>query len=87
MARRFVSMAELVSRIGFSKSHIYRLINQGSFPKPVPLGSQKIAFLEAEIELWITGRLQARDAGEGCVARRDKARASVQNTRRCRANG
>ncbi len=87
MARRFISMAELVCRIGLSKSQVYRLINEGSFPKPVPLGPQKIAFLDSEVEAWITQRLRARDAREGEATRREKARASVQHTRRCRIHG
>lgn len=82
MAERFISMDEVLDRIGFSKSHLYRRIAEGSFPQPVPLGPQKIGFLEREVEDWITARLRARDEGEGAAARRQLARHAVASRRR-----
>ena len=77
MGDRFISMSEVLDRICLSKTHLYRKINAGHFPRPVPLGPQKVAFLESEIEAWISERLQARDEREGAAARRERARKSV----------
>jgi prophage regulatory protein len=79
MGDRFISMSEVLDRICLSKTHLYRKINAGQFPRPVPLGPQKVAFLESEIETWIAARLQARDQDEGMQARRERARKSANS--------
>ena len=77
MGDRIISMIEVLDRICLSKTHLYRKINAGQFPRPVPLGPQKVAFLESEVEAWMGARLQARDQDEGVQARRERARKSV----------
>lgn len=47
---------------GYSKSHIWRLVAQGRFPKPVPLGPNSSGWVEAEVQAWIAGRIAKRDA-------------------------
>ena len=79
MSDRFISMSEVLDRICLSKTHLYRKINAGQFPKQIPLGPQKVAFLESEIEAWMKARLHAREFNEGVQARHEKARTSVQN--------
>lgn len=73
MTERFISMTEVLDRICLSKTHLYRKINAGQFPKPVPLGPQKVAFLESEIEAWMAARLHAREQNEGVEDRRARA--------------
>ena len=80
MAERFISTAVVLDRVCLSKTHLYRKINAGEFPRPVPLGPHKVAFLESEIEAWMAARLQARDQDEGVQARRERARMSVRRT-------
>ena len=80
MPERFISVAEVLDRVGFSRTHLYRKINAGSFPRPVPLGPQKVAFLESEIVEWMEERLRARAQNEGVEARRERARSSVGKT-------
>ena len=77
MGDRFLSMSEVLDRICLSKTHLYRKINAGQFPRPVPLGPQKVAFLESEVEAWMSDRLRAREREEGAEARRERARYSV----------
>ena len=81
MSDRFISMSEVLDRICLSKTHLYRKINAGQFPRPVPLGPQKVAFLESEIEAWISERLKARDAAEGVTVRRERALRSIRNAK------
>jgi prophage regulatory protein len=66
-------MDEVIDRVSFSKTHIYRKIADGTFPRPVPLGPSKVAFLEREIEEWIAARVDARERGEGAERRRNRA--------------
>lgn len=40
-----------------SKPSLYRMINIGEFPRPVPIGRQRVAFIEAEVQSWITTRI------------------------------
>ena len=73
MGERFISMAEVIDKVGLSQTHLYRKINAGTFPKPVPLGPMKVAFVESEIDEWMDERLRARGRGEGADARRERA--------------
>ena len=79
MAERFISTAVVLDRVCLSKTHLYRKINAGEFPRPVPLGPHKVAFLESEVEDWMAARLRAREADEGGEARRERATWSVSH--------
>ena len=64
--------------IPYDRSHLWRLCKKGEFPKPVPLGANRIAWLESEIEAWIKKRVAARDSrGE---AHADVARRAERET-------
>lgn len=41
------------SRVGLPTSTIYRRIANGTFPKPVKIGAQSVAWVEAEILDWL----------------------------------
>ena len=79
MADRFISTAIVLDRVCLSKTHLYRKINAGEFPRPVPLGPKRVAFLESEIEDWMAARLRAREQDEGAEARRERATWSVSH--------
>ncbi|PHM70217.1 helix-turn-helix transcriptional regulator [Xenorhabdus kozodoii] len=57
MSNKFIRLDEVLSRIGYSKSWTYKLIDKGEFPKPVKIGSRSIAFIESEINEWIEQRI------------------------------
>ena len=61
MSERFLAPKEVFSRISLSRTHVYRLIRTGRFPRPVPLGPQRVAFLETEIEDWMAARIRERE--------------------------
>lgn len=60
MAERFISLRDVLTRTSLSKTHTYRLINAGLFPRPVPLGPRRIAFVEREVNDWLLSRVEAR---------------------------
>lgn len=80
MANRFIPMDEVIDRVSFSKTHIYRKIAAGTFPRPVPLGPHKVAWLESEISDWMAGRVDAREAKEEVSERRSRALRSVRRS-------
>lgn len=77
MAQKLFPMRALLECICISKTELYRRINRGDFPKPVPIGRQRVAFIEAEVESWIAARIEARDTGEGAETRRNRATRAV----------
>lgn len=58
---RFIRMREATKKTGLSKSSIYDLMAQGLFPKTVNLGGRSVAFVEAEIDVWMAERITARN--------------------------
>lgn len=57
---RILRRAEVEARTGFKRAHIYSLIKEGRFPKPVPLGVRAVGWISTEVDQWINDRLQAR---------------------------
>ena len=47
-------MHEVLNRTGFCRAWIYRLIKQNRFPEPIKIGERAIAFIESEIDEWIS---------------------------------
>lgn len=62
-AHSLIRLAEVKRRTGYSKAWLYRLISQNRFPKPVKIGTRSIAFVEGEIDDWISDRI-AESRGE-----------------------
>lgn len=60
---RFLRLADVRSRVGLSRSQIYRLAT-GDFPKAYGLGARAVAWLESDIDAWIRARVrQSRGTG------------------------
>jgi len=77
---RVVRMRELAARLALSSSHIYALIQQGRFPKPVALipGGRAKGWPERELTAWLQHRVEIRDLEarsrlEASKASQDKA--------------
>jgi len=59
---RFLRFPEVKKRVGFSRSQVHLLINQGKFPAPIKLGARASAWLESSIDQWISERISASQA-------------------------
>lgn len=46
--------------IGYSRDHLRRMVKAGKFPMPIPLSESRIAWVEAEIDDWLTSRAAQR---------------------------
>ena len=62
MSNTLRRLPEVQRRTGYSKAWIYRLISQDRFPSAVKIGSRAIAFVESEVDEWISQRIEERDA-------------------------
>ena len=54
--KRALRMLDIQHKTGLSKTHIYRLIKRGLFPKPFHLSERAIAFFESDIDNWLNAR-------------------------------
>lgn len=58
---RILRLPDVKELVGLSRSTIYRLIEQGDFPRAVSLGGHKaVGWHESAIEQWIASRPAAR---------------------------
>jgi prophage regulatory protein len=55
----FLRLTQVKQRTGLSRSSIYAKISLGEFPAPVNLGARAVAWIEAEIDQWISDRVKA----------------------------
>jgi prophage regulatory protein len=62
MGLRLISTDDLRPKgIPYSKPHLWRLEKAGKFPKRVPIGASRYAYVEAEIDKWVEDRVRDRD--------------------------
>ncbi len=55
----FLRLPEVKAVTGLSKTSIYELIREKSFPAPVRLGSRAVAWVKSEIRQWAVERVRA----------------------------
>ncbi len=61
MGARLLHLKEVLRLTSLSRTSIYRLMDLGTFPASVSLGS-RVAWIEAEVSEWIDARIAARAA-------------------------
>ena len=54
-AVRILRPSQVLARTGLSKSTLYELIAEGSFPSPIRISARARGWLEAEVHEWIRG--------------------------------
>lgn len=55
-------LPEVKRRTGISRSLIYRLIQEETFPRNIPLGGRTVAWSSIDVDLWINERIAAAKA-------------------------
>lgn len=58
MAHTILRLPAVKARTGLSRSTIYLRIAQGEFPQPINLGQRAVGWIEADIEVWLAGRIE-----------------------------
>jgi prophage regulatory protein len=56
----FMMSDEVVARVPYSRAHLYRLEDQGEFPKRKRIGANRVAWVRAEIERWLADRMESQ---------------------------
>ena len=56
MGDRLLRLREVKEATGMSRSHIYRLMQQGDFPRPVKIGPAAVRWRESEVDAWVESR-------------------------------
>jgi predicted DNA-binding transcriptional regulator AlpA len=51
---------EVDARVPYSRAHLYRLEDQGEFPKRKRIGANRVAWVRAEIERWLADRMEGQ---------------------------
>ena len=49
---------EVDARIPHSRAHLYRLEDQGEFPKRRRIGPNRVAWIRTEVEQWLAKRME-----------------------------
>lgn len=58
---RLLRLPEVTQKVGIKKDAIYFRVARGEFPKPIRLGYRAVAWLESEVDQWISNRVSDRD--------------------------
>lgn len=59
ITNRFLRLPEVKHLTGLSKSSIYTMISENSFPRQIPLGSRTVVWLDSDIQKWIAEQVSA----------------------------
>jgi prophage regulatory protein len=59
MSIRILRLPAVKDRTGLSRSIIYLRISEGSFPKPISLGSRAVGWIEEEVNDWLNQQIEA----------------------------
>ena len=59
MTHTVLRLPAVKNRTGLSRSTIYLRVSEGIFPAPVSLGGRAVGWIEAEVNDWLTGQIQA----------------------------
>jgi predicted DNA-binding transcriptional regulator AlpA len=51
---------EVEARVPYSRAHLYRLEDQGAFPKRKRIGANRIAWKRSEVEQWLSERMEGQ---------------------------
>jgi prophage regulatory protein len=59
--KKLLRLPQVKESTGLSRTSIYRKIASHEFPRPVRLGPKSVAWIEGEIQQWMSGLVLSRD--------------------------
>lgn len=57
MSKKILRRTDVENIVGLSCSTIYRLMDEGKFPRPIRLSQNSVGWLESDIDKWLTARI------------------------------
>jgi prophage regulatory protein len=58
---RILRLKDVIEKTGLARSTIYKYVDAGIFPKPIPLGGRSVGWVDAEVHEWITEKIENRN--------------------------
>lgn len=52
-----MKLNEVIAAVHYSKASIYRLMNDGKFPKPINLGGRSVFWVRSQIQAFILAQI------------------------------
>ena len=62
-SRKLLKAQQVAELTSISRSHLHRLARDGKFPKPIKIGENRSAWLESDVQEWISECLRKHHAG------------------------
>lgn len=59
---RLIRRKEVQAKTGLGASSIYAMMQQGTFPKAINISERRVAWIESDIDLWISERIESHKA-------------------------
>jgi prophage regulatory protein len=56
---RLLRLRDVLAIVGLSRAHVYNLIKQELFPRPIALGSNCARWVQSEVQAWVLSSIQA----------------------------
>lgn len=57
--KKLLPMTRVIEITSLSKSTVWRALRAGEFPRPIRLSARRLAWVAADIEAWVAGRVAA----------------------------
>ncbi|WP_286266732.1 AlpA family transcriptional regulator [Thalassotalea atypica] len=55
---KFIRLPQVKTKTGLSRSSIYAMMSQKTFPQNIKLGARAVAWNECEIDQWLTAKME-----------------------------
>ncbi|WP_399681615.1 helix-turn-helix transcriptional regulator [Xenophilus sp.] len=55
---RLLRIEEVLRRVGFRTTTLYKLMGEGRFPRPIALGRRTVVWPESLVDQWIDARVR-----------------------------
>lgn len=59
---RLIRRKEVQTKTGLGASSIYAMMKQGKFPKAITLSERRVAWIESDVDQWISERIASHKA-------------------------
>lgn len=53
-----LSIKDVCARVSLARSTVYRLADEGKFPRPIEITPGRVAWIEAEVADWVRARIK-----------------------------
>ena len=61
--RKLLKAQQVAELTSISRSHLHRLARDGKFPAPINIGENRSAWLESDVQEWISECIRKHHAG------------------------